>query len=81
MRRAASQDKARNLRITLVRSTIGYPKPQKVTAWTLGLRRLGRSIVRRDTPQIRGMLRKISHLVKVEEIAESVPARKGRKAE
>jgi len=61
---------AGKLRITLSKSTIGYAKDQKRTAWALGLRRLGRSVVHRDTPQIRGMVAKIRHLVKVEEIDE-----------
>jgi large subunit ribosomal protein L30 len=61
---------AARLKITLRKSTIGYAKDQKATAWTLGLRKLGRTVVHRDTPQIRGMVNKIRHLVEVEEIGE-----------
>ncbi len=58
----------KKLRITLVKSPIGYPKRQKETVRSLGLRRLQSSVVHDDTPPIRGMVNKISHLVKVEEI-------------
>ncbi len=59
---------AKKLRITLVKSPIGYSKRQKETVRSLGLRRLQSSVVHDDTPPIRGMINKISHLVKVEEI-------------
>lgn len=59
-------DKA--LRITLVRSPIGYQKDQRATARALGLRKLQTSVIRQDTPAIRGMINKISHLVEVEEV-------------
>ncbi len=61
---------AGKLRITLRKSTIGYAKDQKATAWALGLRKLGRTVVHRDSPQIRGMIAKIRHLLQVEEISE-----------
>ncbi len=56
------------LRITLVRSTIGRPKDQGATARSLGLRRLHHTVDRIDDPTIRGMVYKIRHLVKVEEV-------------
>ncbi|MGB9802945.1 50S ribosomal protein L30 [Desulfofundulus sp.] len=56
------------LKITLIRSLIGRPEDQRVTVRTLGLRKLHRSVVHEDTPQIRGMINKVSHLVKVEEV-------------
>jgi large subunit ribosomal protein L30 len=56
--------------IKLVRSGIGHPKKQKITLATLGLRRLGRTVVHNNTPQIRGMLRKVRHLVSVQTIEE-----------
>ncbi len=56
------------LKITLIRSLIGRPEDQRVTVRTLGLRKLYSSVVQEDTPQIRGMINKVSHLVKVEEI-------------
>jgi large subunit ribosomal protein L30 len=57
------------LRITLVRSAIGRPVDQGNTVKSLGLRRLNHSVIRQDTPSIRGQVNKISHLVTVEEIA------------
>jgi large subunit ribosomal protein L30 len=56
------------IRITLVRSLIGYPKPQHEVARGLGLRKPHDAVVRPDTPTIRGMIRKIPHLVKVEDV-------------
>ena len=58
------------LTIKLVRSVIGHPKNQKMTVKTLGLRRLGSSVVHDDSPQIRGMVRTVRHLVRVEQIEE-----------
>jgi len=57
------------LRITLVRSTIGRPKDQGLTVRSLGLRRLHHTVERPDSPSIRGMVTKIRHLVKVEEVS------------
>jgi large subunit ribosomal protein L30 len=59
------------LKITLVRSPIGYSKRQKRTVEALGLRRLHQSVIQPDNPAIRGMVRKIAHLVTVEEVAEN----------
>ncbi len=61
---------AAKLSITLKKSTIGYAKDQKATARALGLRKLGQTVVHQDTPQIRGMVAKIRHLLTVEETAE-----------
>lgn len=55
------------LKITLVRSLIGRPEDQRVTVRTLGLTKTNRSVVQEDNPQIRGMINKVSHLLKVEE--------------
>lgn len=57
---------ALKLKVTLIRSGINRPQVQKQTIRGLGLKRLNRSVVLRDTPAIRGMIRKVSHLVKVE---------------
>ncbi|MGQ9627955.1 MAG: 50S ribosomal protein L30 [Anaerolineae bacterium] len=59
--------KAKKLRITWVKSTIGYSKKQKDTIRALGLRRLSQTVEKDDTPVIRGMVEKVRHLVKVEE--------------
>lgn len=56
------------LKVTLVRSVIGSSETQRATVKTLGLRRLNSSSELNDTPQIRGMIRKVEHLVKVEEL-------------
>ena len=56
------------LKVTQIRSTIARQEPQKRTIRALGLRKLHRTVVHEDTPQIRGMLRAVSHLVKVEEV-------------
>lgn len=58
----------KKLRITLVKSPIGYTKKQKVTVRTLGLRRMNATVIHPDSPPIRGMINKVSHLVQVEEI-------------
>jgi large subunit ribosomal protein L30 len=58
----------RTVRLTLVRSPIGYHKSQRRTAEALGLRRMHASAVHTETPQIRGMINKISHLLQVEEV-------------
>lgn len=60
-------DKGKVLRITLVRSPIGYAERQKRTARALGLRRMNQTVEHADTPQIRGMIAKIPHLLRVEE--------------
>jgi len=57
---------ARTVRIQLVRSLIGYPREQREVARGLGLRKVRSVVVRPDTPQIRGMIRKIVHLLDVE---------------
>jgi large subunit ribosomal protein L30 len=62
------------LRITLVRSTIGRPSVQGRTVQALGLRKLNSVVVRPDNPSIRGMVNSISHLVKVEELSGDAAA-------
>jgi large subunit ribosomal protein L30 len=56
-----------NLKITYVRSSIGHKEDQKRTIRALGLRRLGQSVVHSDSPDVRGMIHKVRHLVFVEE--------------
>ena len=55
------------LKITLVKSPIGYSKRQKRTVRALGLKKINQTIEQEDTPVIRGMIAKVSHLIKVEE--------------
>lgn len=59
------------LRITLVRSVIGRSGDQERTVKSLGLRKVHQTVEREDTPSIRGMVNKISHLVTVEEVVSS----------
>ena len=56
------------LRVTLRRSLIGNPKDQRETARALGLTKINRTIVRPDNLAMRGMIAKIGHLVRVEEV-------------
>ena len=56
------------LRITWVKSAIGYAKDQKDTVRALGLRRLHHTVEHEDRPAIRGMIHKVEHLVRVEEV-------------
>ena len=56
------------LRITYKKSSIGYKQDQKDTIRALGLRKLNQTIEHQDTPVIRGMVRKVIHLVEVEEV-------------
>lgn len=58
---------ARTLRVTLVKSPIGFTKDQKATVVALGLHRLHQTVEHKDTPALRGMLTKIIHLLKIEE--------------
>ncbi len=57
----------KKLRITLVKSAIGYSEKHKATIRALGLHRIRQTVEQADTPVIRGMLMKVNHLVKVEE--------------
>ncbi len=58
------------LRITYTKSAIGYSRDQKATVRSLGLRKLNSSVIREDTPVVRGMIFKVRHLVRVEELDE-----------
>jgi len=55
------------LRITLKRSSIGYPRRQRKTLCGLGLTRVGKTVLRHDSPSIQGMIRKVLHLIEVRE--------------
>lgn len=57
---------ALKLKVTLIRSGINRPEIQKLTIKGLGLTRMHKTVVLNDTAPIRGMIRKVSHLVKVE---------------
>jgi large subunit ribosomal protein L30 len=55
------------IKVTKVRSTIKRPADQKRTMEALGLRKINQSNELEDNPQVRGLIRKVSHLIKVEE--------------
>ncbi len=55
------------LKITLTRSVIGRPEDQRATVKALGLGKMNSSVVQEDSAVIRGMIRKVEHLVTVEE--------------
>jgi large subunit ribosomal protein L30 len=56
------------LKITQIKSTIDRIENQKRTMEALGLGKINRTVIKNDTPQIRGMINKVSHLIKVEEV-------------
>jgi len=59
------QRMANRIKVTLVRSGIGRPETQKRTLRGMGLTRLNRSVILEDSAEVRGMVRKVSHLVRV----------------
>jgi large subunit ribosomal protein L30 len=58
----------KKLKITLVRSFIGRPQKQRRVLRGMGLEKMNRTVLLNDTPEIRGMVNKVSHLVSVEEL-------------
>jgi len=61
------------LKVTQVRSVIHRPKDQKQTVRRLGLHRIRHSVIKDDRPEIRGMIAKVQHLVRVEEVPGGGP--------
>jgi large subunit ribosomal protein L30 len=64
----ASSDQSKKLAITWTKSAIGYSQRQKDTVRAIGLHRLHQTVEKLDTPEVRGMVAKVQHLVKVEEV-------------
>lgn len=64
---AKKAEKKTMLRVTLVKSPIGFPEPQKRTVRALGLNRLHQTVEHEDTPALRGMLNTVIHLLQIEE--------------
>jgi len=56
------------IKLTQIKSVIDRPKRQKATMYALGLRKMNQSVVKDVTPQIQGMVTKVSHLITVEEV-------------
>jgi large subunit ribosomal protein L30 len=67
MAKNASQTAGKMLKITLVRSTIGFNRTQAKTVQGMGLRKIRHSVELPDTPETRGMIHKVRHLVTVTE--------------
>ena len=65
----AKKPAEKKLKITQVKSGIGFPADQKRTVRALGLKRINDSVVQSDSPAVRGMIFKVKHLVKVEELS------------
>jgi large subunit ribosomal protein L30 len=63
----AKNTSAKQLKITLVKSTIGFNKTQAKTVEGMGLRKINSSVSLADTPETRGMIHKVRHLVTVSE--------------
>jgi large subunit ribosomal protein L30 len=61
-------NKMAKIKITQIRSIINRPKSQKATITALGLGKINRTVERDDSPQLQGMIQKVSHLVKVQEV-------------
>jgi large subunit ribosomal protein L30 len=60
----------KELKITLKRSLIGRPVKQKRIVNSLGLKKINQSVTHKDTPSIRGMIHKTTHLIEVREVTE-----------
>ena len=63
----AKKAEGKTIKVTLVRSPIGTPEPQKATVRALGLRRMNQTVEHNDSPALRGMLAKVIHLIRIEE--------------
>ena len=63
----AKKAEGKIIKITLVRSPIGYPEPQKATVRALGFRRLHQTVEHEDSPVLRGMIAKVIHMIRIEE--------------
>jgi large subunit ribosomal protein L30 len=59
---------AKRIRVTLIRSYIGRPEQQRQIVRGMGLGKVNRAVILADTPEIRGMVNKVKHLVSVEEL-------------
>ena len=64
---AKKKEQARTLKVTLVKSPIGYAQNQKDTVRSLGLKKVNKSVMLPDNPQVRGMIYKVRHMLLVEE--------------
>jgi len=60
--------KEKKIRVKLVRSLVGQPRRQREVVKGLGLRKLNSEVIKKDCPEVKGMISKVSHLVKAEEL-------------
>lgn len=65
---AKSNTPGKTVRVTWVKSAIGYSKDQKATIKALGFRRLNQTLEKADTPQVRGQIFKVQHMLRIEEV-------------
>ncbi len=63
----AKKEATKTIKVRQRKSPIGYPRPQREVLRSLGLRRIRHVVERQDTPAVRGMIKKIPHLVEVVE--------------
>lgn len=70
MKSKVAKKKTPKLKITQIKSEIGRTENQRRTLRSLGIRKLRQTVIHKDTPQIRGMINSISHLLEVEEFKE-----------
>jgi large subunit ribosomal protein L30 len=63
----SKQAEYKTVRVTLVKSPIGFPEPQKRTVRALGLHRMHQTVEHEDSPALRGMLNSVVHLLQIEE--------------
>ena len=61
------KEQGKKLRVTLIRSVIGTTKDQRATVTGLGLRKINQAVEKKDIPEVRGMINKVAHLLRVEE--------------
>ena len=74
---AGKSGTASSLKVTLVRSTIGHKAAARGTVRALGLHRLNQSVEVADTPEMRGMLRRVAFLIKVDEAGDGTKPDEG----
>lgn len=67
----SKKEQPKMVQVTLVKSPIGYSVRHKATVRALGLRRMNQTVEHLDSPTLRGMLSKVSHLVEVVEVTET----------
>ena len=70
MAKAKEVSEPKKLRITYVKSAIGYSLKHKATIKSMGFSRLNQTVIKEDSPSLRGMIQKVNHLLKIEEVVD-----------